>query len=303
MSERKRSRVTQCPSVSLRAVELEGLPKSKRIARERVEQVPKDPSFDAEAREVLDAELCREVIATVHHCAQVSSAGASNEMPILDRELPVCSPISEVELPDPLRVTEQEPHEVPGPEVQEEEPVVAMHFEASPRLVASGLIGMVLREMQRLGRRSLSLSEMQTLARSSRVAEENAQSFPVIAVLIQTLEATVSAREMFVGWARRSGFEVPALVGEVSLDGPFLEPWIAQESWGFPLYAMAAQLIARFLSRTRLPAEAVFLAKMSDLKEQMGPDAWVVALMVATLYFLKDAVWFWPTLFRARQVE
>lgn len=120
----------------------------------------------------------------------------------------------------------------------------------------------------------------------------------VILVTIQALACVPRAKEIFSYWAAREG---RASVGMDGLDAgfcPLLQPWFPNESWTFATWALAVQVVTRFLDQEMVSSDERFAETLLDLYIAARDDCWAIDVMIQTLYFVKAAKWFWKILFK-----
>ena len=235
----------------------------------------------------------------MHFCNVIRANDESVAMPTLVRELPRYSPVSSVNIPDPLVETGEGARSAStsvGGSVARGRNLAGVCGEPSFRLLTGGVVTMVLKYLAKQGHLSVTANDLTTLMQIPGEVAENSQTVPVIVALVQTLAGTLSLRTAFVRWAKRENKVVNLPPRNVPYVGPVLRPWEVPRLWPFGLWSLAAQVTSRFLGQSQPPVEGVFLGGLGDLFRQTENEPWVLEVMVAALFVIKDATWFWGTL-------
>ena len=78
--------------------------------------------------------------------------------------------------------------------------------------------------------------------------------------------------------------------------GQGLEPWEGTLWNSLDTWILAMEIIPRFLPLSSAVSEAEFLQALSGVKAQAEASVWRVHVIVAVLFTLKHAPWFWSFL-------
>jgi hypothetical protein len=228
-------------------------------------------------------------------CSGVRVKRATNPMPVLEREWSRFSPISPGIVPDSV-----EPRSV-GNGVKGFSPfrrdASGESNSGSFRLAATGVALMVFRCVYRKGDLLMGEEDLERLILSHKELQESRQAVPIVLVTMQALASTPTARQAFARWARKENkLFVCSARREVGLDHGVC-PWETQGMWTFATWALAAQLVAKFVGQLQPPVEPVFVTGLGDLCRITETEPWILELMLVTLFLLKDTAWIWPILF------
>lgn len=208
-------------------------------------------------------------------CHSVRAPGNNSPMPRLERELPRCSPISPMSLPDPLGEEAQSSNSavVHTPAA---EGWIEMNADPSFRLLMGGVVSVVLRYCATLGHVRVTPADLENLKTMSKEVWRLCTSPPLILVTLQSLASTPGLRVALLRWAKQENqrYKVPARPAEMTIAA--LTPWDGNQLWTFATWALAAQVTSKFLGQFQCVPEGVFLEGLYNYTRQLGTDQWAL---------------------------
>lgn len=74
------------------------------------------------------------------------------------------------------------------------------------------------------------------------------------------------------------------------------KPWEGFNFWTFESWTLAIDVVRAFIALREPIMETAFLSQLSDLIDQATGLVWQVPIMVAPLFVLNKAGWFWELL-------
>lgn len=161
---------------------------------------------------------------------------------------------------------------------------------------------MVLRSCYTQGHVGLDPVDLNRLINSAPEMRDKSLLVPVILAALQTMASTPGATDTLVGWANQRRVAHVPCFDHALVCGPHLCPWDRRDLWSFGVYALAAHMVNRFLGQDQSVSESEFLASMiadPHLCHPSGREDWILETIAFVLYFVKNALWFWPTLARS----
>jgi hypothetical protein len=164
--------------------------------------------------------------------------------------------------------------------------------------MAGGIVIRVLSHLHKLGHLKVILADFEIIKATSKEIRSNAHVLPVIVAAVQSLACTPGLRVALGRWAKQDNQKYRVRVSPSEPAPPEISPWEEEGFWPFATWALASQVTSRFVGQFRCAAEGVFLENLCNYTRQLESDQWVLPLVVATLYVIKDAVWSWPLLLR-----
>ena len=167
------------------------------------------------------------------------------------------------------------------------------------RIHLGGLIWITLRYLHNQGHVGVEVGDLARIRAKAPELRDKPLMLPVVLVTLQALASTPGASDIFMKWARQEKREnLPRLDYEI-VQGPRLQPWNRPELWSFGSFALAIEIVTRFLNQEVPDTETSFANTLGDLFALVGEERWTIEVIVIVLYFVRSTPWFWPTLFRS----
>ena len=163
-------------------------------------------------------------------------------------------------------------------------------------LKVKGMAWMALKTLYDLGRLSLSEDDVHAIAASNPTVYKYLDVFGVALATVQTLAGLPTLRETLSRWSEEQPrMIVPDLSGSLGFSHG-LRPWEETPWWNFDTWVLGMEIIPKFFALHPSVSEDEFLQSLRSEKEQAIPSQWRVLVMVASLFAVKKAPWFWPFL-------
>ena len=161
------------------------------------------------------------------------------------------------------------------------------------RIKIGGLISVVLDFMFRKHRIDIDDRDLNELINVSTEVGKLEEALPIIFATIQAVAHTPNLAKFLEWW--RQGLEGLQFA---SAPGPsdrakVQKPWEGYRFWTFETWSLADAVTARFMLHQETPSEDDFLASLTELRKTAGLQGWKVGIIVATLFGIRRAPWFW----------
>jgi len=157
-----------------------------------------------------------------------------------------------------------------------------------------GISWLVLKYLFDSGRLEVFLEDFSALLRKSPVLLQNPSVILTTLATVQTVAGFPQIREVVDRWAAAipgpSGRDISSLGF-----GESLEPWKSDSMWDFETWAAIVEVVPRVLA-LELQVTEEFLSELrSDASLTPGKPG-ELEVMVATMFIIRNAPWFWPFL-------
>lgn len=168
----------------------------------------------------------------------------------------------------------------------------------TPAIQVSGMLWLVMRFCHNQGHVELTQKELDEIRNLDPAVTEKLDVVSVFALVLQTLASNPDAEADMRQWAQKETRARERQPQHELILGPRLQPWKRRDLGSFGLWSATTEIVTRFLDHGLNRTEMEFAVGHGDLRETAKQDAWVVDLIIFTLYRLRASQWFWPTLFR-----
>ena len=164
------------------------------------------------------------------------------------------------------------------------------------RLRVSGVVWMLMKVLYDAGQLSVTLDAFEKMVDEQPILHRYSDVALVVITTLQTIAGLPQLKDTLVRWAEEEPLMVvPDLSAGMGF-GQGLEPWEGTLWNSLDTWILAMEIIPRFLPLSSAVSEAEFLQTLSSVKERAGTSVWRVHVIVAVLFTLKHAPWFWPFL-------
>lgn len=204
-----------------------------------------------------------------------------------DRDLPYLT-VEDLEallrFPTPITVA---PAGEDGPRIQ---------IAHTSRVTLGGVIWTILKHLQSQRRLDLTDEDVHALTQSSSAVLTLEEAIPLMVVTVQVLAGVPSLEKVLRWWeAEVPDTGAPDFTMSAGLVDK-LRPLEEFNFWSFEFWALAIDVVTAFIAHQGPISETDFLGQLSDVIELATGLGWQVPIMVATLFVVKRAGWFWELL-------
>ena len=164
------------------------------------------------------------------------------------------------------------------------------------RLRVSGVVWMIMRTLYDAGHLSVTMDAFEKMMTEQPILNRYSEVALVVITTLQTITGLPQIKDTHVRWAEEEPLMV---VPDLSVGmgfGQGLEPWEGTLWNSLDTWILAMEIIPRFLPLSSAVSEAEFLQALSGVKAQAEASVWRVHVIVAVLFTLKHAPWFWSFL-------
>ena len=120
---------------------------------------------------------------------------------------------------------------------------------------------------------------------------------PIVLCMVHTLASQEGVEEVLRDWYRREGRMQTLHVANGHQLAPRLTPWVEGQVWSYGTWSLSTMLLTRFLSQPPGIREEQFLESLTDVFASANHEGWIVEILTATLFFVKNSAWVWPFFF------
>lgn len=164
------------------------------------------------------------------------------------------------------------------------------------RVTLGGVIWVILKHLHSQRHLDLTDEDVHMLSQSSSAILTLEEAIPIVVVTVQVLAGMPSLEKVLRRWeVELPDTGAPDFTVSAGL-ADNLKPWEGFNFWSFESWALAVDVVTAFVGQQDSITETAFLEKMSDVITQATGLGWQVPIMVATLFVVKRAGWFWELL-------
>ena len=169
------------------------------------------------------------------------------------------------------------------------------------RIHSAGHLWRILEYFHLRGHVSLTSEEVEHIRTLVPALQAEQDPLPAMLATLQTVSCTRGARETFELWSAREGTPMPMSGPRWHRLAPAVQPWEMSSHWSAGLWSVAVYVTGSFLMQHLPVSEPDFRGSFAELYAHSGLEGWNIDVVIYTLYYLRNAPWYWPVLFRARE--